>query len=122
MEKRKKAKSKKIQYEVSSGNVYEDFGFQKPGEANAKADLAILIRERIKLKKLTQKQAADLMEIDQPKVSKIIRGLLSEFTIDRLMKFLNALGYEIEIKARLTRAASPSIYVSKAPHARRVSA
>ncbi len=113
MAKRKKGEPEKIKYEVSSGNVYKDFGFQKPEEENAKADLALLIRSRIKAKKLTQEQAADLMEIDQPKVSKIMRGLLSAFTIERLMKYLTFLGYEIEIKPRLTRTTSPSIYVSK---------
>lgn len=119
MAKRKKVKLEKIEYEVSSGNVYEDFGFQKPGDENAKSDLALLIRSSIKLKKLTQQQAAQLMEIDQPKVSKIMRGLLSEFTIDRLMQYLVYLGYEIEIKPRLTKTASPSIYVSKTSNPKR---
>jgi predicted XRE-type DNA-binding protein len=122
MVKRKKSKPEKIEYEVSSGNVYEDFGFQKPEEEDAKSDLALLIRSRIKAKKLTQKQAAELMEIDQPKVSKIMRGLLSEFTIDRLMKYLVSLGYEIEIKPRLTKTPFPSIYVSMKSNLKRLSA
>src|SRR5947209_1490413 len=78
-------------------SVVDDFGFSNPEEAKTKADLAMLITKIIKEKDLTQQQAADLMNIDQPKVSKIVRGLLSEFSIERLLKFILALGFDIEI-------------------------
>ncbi len=108
-----KNKSENIEYFVSSGNVYADFGFSNPEEAKAKADLAMLITGIIKKKGLTQQQAADLMNIDQPKVSKIIRGLLSEFSIERLLKFVLALGFDIEIKPKLHKAKStlPSMHI-----------
>lgn len=112
--KRKKIKKpvqEEIEYDMSSGNVFQDFGFENPEEADAKSDLAMIISSIIKQRKLTQGKAALLMGIDQPKVSKIIRGLLSEFTIERLMRFLLSLGFDIEIK--LTRSSShvPSIHV-----------
>jgi len=108
-----KNKPEKIEYSVSSGNVYADFGFSNPEEAKTKADLAMLITEIIKEKDLTQQQAADLMNIDQPKVSKIIRGLLSEFSIERLLKFVLALGFDIEITPKLHKAKStlPSMHI-----------
>jgi predicted XRE-type DNA-binding protein len=109
----KKVKLEKIEYEVSSGNVFTDFGFPYPEEADAKSDLAILICSIIKQRKLTQKQAAKLMKIDQPKVSKIMRGLLSEFTIERLMKYLLSLGFDIEIKPTPSKAVIPSIHIIK---------
>ena len=73
----------------------------------------MLITEIIKEKDLTQQQAADLMNIDQPKVSKIIRGLLSEFSIERLLKFVLALGFDIEITPKLHKAKStlPSMHI-----------
>ncbi len=95
-----KNKSEEIEYSIGSGNVYADFGFSNPEEAKTKAELAMLITEIIKEKNLTQQQAADLMNIDQPKVSKIVRGLLSEFSIERLLKFVLALGFDIEIKPK----------------------
>lgn len=101
-----KNKPENIEYSVSSGNVYADFGFSNPEEAKTKADLAMLITEIIKEKDLTQQQAADLMNIDQPKVSKIIRGLLSEFSIERLLKFVLALGFDIEITPKPHKAKS----------------
>jgi predicted XRE-type DNA-binding protein len=108
-----KNKPEDIEYSVSSGNVYADFGFSNPEEAKTKADLAMLITEIIKERDLTQQQAADLMNIDQPKVSKIIRGLLSEFSIERLLKFVLALGFDIEItpKPHKTKSTSPSIHI-----------
>lgn len=66
----------------------------------AKAKLAILISDIIKERKLTQKKAAEIMGIDQPKVSAILRGYLSGFTIDRLFRFLISLGIDIIIEAR----------------------
>lgn len=108
-----KNKPENIEYSVSSGNVYADFGFSNPEEAKTKADLAMLITGIIKEKDLTQQQAADLMNIDQPKVSKIIRGLLSEFSIERLLKFVLALGFDIEItpKPHKTKSTLPSIHI-----------
>jgi len=108
-----KNKPEDIEYSISSGNVYADFGFSNPEEAKAKADLAMLISEIIKEKNLTQQQAADLMNIDQPKVSKIIRGLLSEFSIERLLKFVLALGFDLEItpKPHKTKSTLPSMHI-----------
>jgi predicted XRE-type DNA-binding protein len=103
-----KNKPENIEYSISSGNVYADFGFSNPEEARIKADLAMLITKIIKEKDLTQQQAADLMNIDQPKVSKIIRGLLSEFSIERLLKFVLALGFDIEIIPSLIKPKAPS--------------
>jgi predicted XRE-type DNA-binding protein len=109
-----KSKPEEIEYSVSSGNVYADFGFPNPEEAKTKAELAMLISEIIKEKNLTQQQAADLMDIDQPKVSKIIRGLLSEFSIERLLKFVLALGFDIEItpKPHKTKSTPPGMRIS----------
>lgn len=108
-----KINPEEVEYSVGSGNVYADFGFSNPEEAKTKAELAMLITEIIKDKGLTQQQAADLMNIDQPKVSKIIRGLLSEFSIERLLKFVLALGFDIEIKPKPHKAKNslPSMHI-----------
>jgi predicted XRE-type DNA-binding protein len=96
----KKRKIKELEASESSGNVFADLGFKNPEEMMAKANLAILISDTIKKRKLKQKQAAEIMGIDQPKVSAILRGRLSGFTIERLMRFLMALGMDIIIEAK----------------------
>lgn len=114
MEKRnKKNEADKIEFIIGSGNVYADFGFSNPEEAKTKAELAMLITSIIKEKNLNQEQAAKLIGIDQPKVSKITRGLLSEFTIERLMRFVLCLGFDIEIwpKPHTPRSTASSIRV-----------
>lgn len=100
MPKKQLKKIEKIEVIASSGNVYADTGHPNPEEAMAKAELAILISDAIKRKKLTQKKAAELIGVDQPKISAIIRGQLSGFTIDRLFRFLMALGMDIIIEAK----------------------
>lgn len=90
----------KIEVIKSSGNVYADTGHRNPQEALAKAELALLIIDAIKKKKLTQKQVAEIIGVDQPKISDIVRGRLSGFTIDRLFRYLMALGMDITIEAK----------------------
>jgi predicted XRE-type DNA-binding protein len=86
----------------SSGNVFADLDVAEPDEELTKAQLASHIRETIKRRRLTQSRAADLMGLDQPKVSALMNGRLTGFSSDRLMRFLAALGQDVEIviKAR----------------------
>lgn len=120
-----KKQSEEIEFTVGSGNVYADFGFPNPEEAKTKAELAMLIADILKEKGLTQQQAAELMLIDQPKVSKIIRGLLSEFSIERLLKLILLLGFDIEIKTQLHKVNTtlPCMHViGKSSHQPRLTA
>jgi len=80
-----------------SGNVFEDLGFGEPEEELTKAQLASHIRQVIKRRRLTQVAAAKLMAIDQPKVSALLNGRLANFSSDRLMRLLTALGQDVEI-------------------------
>ncbi len=70
-------------YIVGSGNVFEDIGHPRPAEALAKAELARKIAESITKRRLTQAAAAELLDIDQPKVSALVRGRLAGFSLNR---------------------------------------
>jgi predicted XRE-type DNA-binding protein len=89
-------------YTVSSGNVFADLGVPNPEEALAKAELAHKISVLIQKRGLTQAQAAKLLKIDQPKVSALIRGRLTGFSIERLMRFLLLFGQDIRITVEAT--------------------
>lgn len=89
---------KKVQYEESSGNIFADLGLSNPEELLAKAEAAIEISHIIKKKHLTQTQAAEILGVDQPKVSAILRGKLRSFSLERLFRFLNALGTTVIVK------------------------
>lgn len=89
-----------IDYIESSGNVFADLGIPDAEDALAKAQLAQAIGTLIAARRLTQGQAANLLGIDQPKVSALLRGRLAGFSIDRLLRFLLALEQDVEIAIR----------------------
>lgn len=91
---------KKIAATRGSTNVFADLGFANPEEALAKAQLMSRIGDLIKQRRLTQRDAALLLGIDQPNVSRLLRGQLGGFSYERLLKFLNVLGCDIEIVVR----------------------
>lgn len=83
-----------------SSNVFADLGLANAEEHLAKAELALAISRAIKERGLMQREAADLMGIDQPKVSHMLRGQLADFGTERLMGFLTALGRDVSIVVR----------------------
>jgi predicted XRE-type DNA-binding protein len=78
-------------------NVFADLGLPEPEERLAKAQIASAIQSAIEARGLTQQQAAVVMEVDQPKVSKIVRGRLSEFSTEWLLTRLLLLGMDVDI-------------------------
>ena len=89
--------SEEVTVTHSSGNVFADLGLPNAEDLLAKANLALHIRRTIAARRITQMQAADLLGIDQPKVSSIINGHLDGFSTERLMRFLNDLGCDVKI-------------------------
>jgi len=94
------AKKPLIGVTPSSGNVFADIGVADPEEALAKAQLASRIREVVRRRRLTQVAAAAVMGIDQPKVSALLNGRLTNFSSERLMRLLTRLGQDVEIVVR----------------------
>lgn len=86
-----------IKIEGSSGNVFADLGLPDPAAHLAKAELARRIGEIIAERGLTQAEAADLLRVDQPKISALMRGRLGGFSFERLMRFLTILGRDVQI-------------------------
>lgn len=63
----------------------------------AKDEIAIKIGDIIKKKKLTQAKAAKILKISQAKVSLWLRGYLMNFSLERLLRFLNDRGQDVYI-------------------------
>ena len=89
----------------SSGNVYADIGFKNPDEHALKAELVRQIAAVMKDQELTQTAAATRLGIEQPDVSKLLKGHFRQFSVERLMRFLVALGQDVEIVVRPVSAA-----------------
>lgn len=94
-----KTKSK-VQVHETKGNIFADLQLDNSEDLHAKSGLVFRIAQIIEKRKLTQMQAAALLEIDQPKVSNLLRGRLDGFSTERLFRFLNALDQDIEIVIR----------------------
>lgn len=93
----------KIEHTVGSGNVYEDLGFPDSAERLAKSKLAMRIESVIEKRKLKQIEAAKILEISQPKISALMNGQLSGFSMERLIHFLNLLNQDVEITIKSKR-------------------
>ena len=103
---KKSTKQSDVEFTKSCGNVFADLGLPDADILQAKAKLVHQIALAIKKRKLTQRQAAKILEIDQPKISALLHGRLSGFSMDRLLRFLAKLDKDIDIviKSRPARS------------------
>jgi predicted XRE-type DNA-binding protein len=94
---------KSVRAERSSGNVFADLGLPHPEQELLKARLTLQIYRIIKQRGLTQTQAGEILGIQQPRVSALMRNRAGAFSVERLMDFLTALGQDVEITVIPTR-------------------
>src|SRR5215207_11311297 len=66
--------------------------------AASKAQLVAALAETLKRRGLTQVRAAQLCGTDQPTLSKVLNGRSDRVTIDKLMRWLAALGRPVELR------------------------
>ena len=86
--------------EIGGGNVFADLGLPNAEEHLVKASLVYKIGALIKQRGLKQTEAALLLGVKQPDVSKMLRGDFRQFSVERLLRFLVALGQDVEIIVR----------------------
>ena len=94
--------AKKINERIttSSGNVFADMGLPDAEELHTKVRLGAAICRIVERRGLTQAQVAAALDINQPKVSALLHYKLEGFSVERLMRFLTALGHDVEIVIR----------------------
>jgi predicted XRE-type DNA-binding protein len=84
----------------SCGNIFIDLGFE-PAEAKVmlvRADLMLELARHITAQGWTQAEAAKLMGITQPRVSKLMKRKMDEFSLDMLFLLAERLGLHHELK------------------------
>ncbi len=101
-------------YEAGSGNVFVDAGVSNAEEHLIKAHLVYKIDTLIKQRRLKQVEAAALFGVTQLDISKMLRGDFRQFSVERLLRFLVALGQDVEIVVRPPRDAgqAPALHVT----------
>lgn len=98
---------RKHRYETGSGNVFRDLGVPNAEEHLIKAQLVYKIDRILKGLGLKQSQAASVLGIKQPDVSKMLRGEFRQFSVERLLRFLVALGHDVQITIKPQRPGAP---------------
>jgi predicted XRE-type DNA-binding protein len=91
-----------ITIEKGSGNVYADLGYPDSEDMLIKAQLVTKIAEIIQQRRLTQAQAAKLLRLTQPKISRLLRGEFRGISERRLLQCLTRLGRDVQIVVKQT--------------------
>jgi predicted XRE-type DNA-binding protein len=96
----------------SSGNVFADLGLPDAGEHPVKAGLVVRIHRTIHQGNPTQLAAAELMGIDQPKISAMLSGQFRGYSVEHLMRFLVALRHDVEIVVKPRKRGTTELRVA----------
>jgi predicted XRE-type DNA-binding protein len=86
-----------------SGNVYADLGVAQPEAMLTKAQLAQRVGSIIAARKLTQREAAEIIGVPQPKLSNILRGQFRGVSEAKLTDCLLRLGNDVQIVVKPAR-------------------
>ena len=89
-----------------SGNVFADIDLPEADAHLLKAELVGRIDAIVRQRGITQTEAARLLDLTQPDVSRLLRGDFREYSLERLFRLLTALGRDIDIVIRQPRSAT----------------
>jgi predicted XRE-type DNA-binding protein len=89
-----------LELEMSSGNVFTDIGFDDEEAANLliRARLLSKLRDLIEETGMSQRAIAKQLSIQQPRVAEIMKLKIQYFSVDTLLKYLDRLGQNVELK------------------------
>ena len=80
-----------------SGNVFADLGLPDADSHLLKAELVSRIDGIARQRGMAQAELARGFGLSQPEVSRLLRGDFPEYSVERLLRFLMALGCDIDI-------------------------
>ena len=97
----------RMKIQRSTGNVFRDLGFgAKEAESlRLRAELMVEVSRLIQTRKLTQRSAASLLGVTQPRISDLIRGKIDLFSIDTLVNMLARAGMRVQLRVAANRRA-----------------
>jgi predicted XRE-type DNA-binding protein len=95
----RKARTNKPSH-ITRGDVFRDLGFS-PEKALAikfKARILIAIHDEVKRKKYTQRHLVKVLDEHQPVVSNLLRGKISQMSIEKLLVYADRLGLSLDVR------------------------
>ena len=93
----------------SGGNVFEDIGIKDAEGMLRKAKLVSSIQDIIEGRGWTQRQAAKVLGISQPKLSLMLRGQFHGISETQILRYLARLGSNVRI------VVTPPVGINAAP-------
>lgn len=106
---------------VVKGNIFDALGFSA-SEASAlkiKAEILSAILEHVRAKGYTQAQLVDILDEYQPSVSNLLKGRISQVSIEKLLRYADRLHLETSIAVRPIQGRGRRLSVSGSASARR---
>lgn len=92
-----------MKVQKGNSNVYLDLGTAEASEMLVKAELATEISWIIRHRRLLQQEAAKLIHISQPKLSKLLRGNFQDISVGKMLQCLTRLGCDVSIVVKQRR-------------------
>ena len=94
-------------HDITEGtsNVFADLGLPDAADRQTKTRLAVQVNALLKDRRIKQTDAATILRIPQSKVSALANYRLDQFSVEKLMSFLNLLDCDVEIVIRPRRDA-----------------
>ncbi len=83
-----------------SGNIFADLGLPNAEEHQLKAALVVQLKRLIAKSELTQTEAAKMVGMKQPDLSKLLRGHFRLVSVEKLMRMLTAFDQDVEITVK----------------------
>ena len=108
---------------IVRGNVFDALGFSA-SEASAlkiKAEILSAILEHVRAKGYTQAQLADILDEYQPSVSNLLKGRISQVSIEKLLRYADRLHLQTSITVRPIESQSRRARIQATVGARRTS-
>jgi predicted XRE-type DNA-binding protein len=83
----------------STGNVFADLGFDHEEAENlrVRSTLMARIKQVLEDRELTQKEAAGLFGVTQPRISNLVCGRIDLFSIDTLIDMLARADIQVDV-------------------------
>ena len=80
-----------------AGNIFADLGLPNAAEHQLKAVLVVQLKRLMAEREITQTEAAKMVEMKQPDLSKVLRGHFKLVSVEKLMRMLTAFDQDVEI-------------------------
>ena len=98
---------------IVKGNIFDALGFSasETSALKIKAELLSAILDHVRTKRYTQAQLVGVLDEYQPSVSNLLKGKISQVSIEKLLRYADRLGLQtsiavrsVEPRARLARS------------------